>query len=113
MESEKSKQTLPKLAVIETGGNQFLVKEGDKIKVKRLKNVKDKEIEFNKVLLYFDGQNVFVGEPYLSNFKVKGEIIKEIKEKIVVGKFKPKTRYHKKIGTKIYWHQVLIKQIGN
>lgn len=101
-----------KLAVIESGGNQFLVKEGDRIKVKRIRNhqVKD-EVVFDKVLLYVDGQNILIGQPYLANINVKGEIIKEIKEKIVVGKFKPKTRYHKKIGTKLYWHQVLIKKI--
>jgi ribosomal protein L21 len=101
-----------KIAVIEIGGNQFLVTEGSKIKTKRikLKNKDQKEIEIDKVLLFFDGENLKIGTPYLEN-KVIGEILKEIKEKIVVGKFKPKTRYHKKIGTKLYFYEILIKQI--
>jgi large subunit ribosomal protein L21 len=101
-----------KIAVIEIGGNQFLVTEGSKIKTKRikLKNKDQKEIEIDKVLLFFDGKDLKIGTPYLEN-KVIGEILKEIKEKIVVGKFKPKTRYHKKIGTKLYFYEILIKQI--
>ncbi len=98
------------LAIIETGGNQFLVSPGDKIKIKKIKNKKDKIVEFDKVLLIFDGEELKIGQPYLPN-KVIGEVIREIKEKIVVGKFKPKTRYHKKIGTKLYFDEVLIKEI--
>jgi len=104
---------MSKLAVIEIGGNQFLVKEGSKIKTKRIKlNNKDqKEIKIDKVLLFFDGENLKIGSPYLKEVKVIGEILKEIKEKIVVGKFKPKVRYHKKIGTKLYFYEILIKNI--
>jgi large subunit ribosomal protein L21 len=99
------------LAVIETGGKQYLVKDGSKIVVNKIKDKNEgEEVVFDKVLLYFDGENLEIGRPYLENIKIKGKILKNIKKKTLIIKFKPKTRYRKKKGYKNYFHEVLIEK---
>lgn len=95
------------LAVIETGGRQYLIKKNTLIIVD--KNVKEDEVIFDKVLLFYDGENLSIGKPFLTNIKVKGRVIKRFKKKIQIIKFKPKTRYKKKIGYKNYFSQVKIE----
>ncbi|MGC8981545.1 MAG: 50S ribosomal protein L21 [Minisyncoccia bacterium] len=97
------------LAVIETGGKQYLVKEGSKIIVDKIKDKNEgDEIIFDKVLLYFDGKDLKIGRPYLEDIKIKGKILKNIKKKTLIIKYKPKTRYRKKKGYKSYFSEVLI-----
>ena len=101
-----------KIAIIETGGKQYLVEEGKKIEIEKIKNSDSKEIIFDKVLFYADDQNLLIGQPYLENVKVKAELLKEKKNKITILKYKPKTRYRKKKGyKKITWF-VEIKNIN-
>jgi large subunit ribosomal protein L21 len=103
------------IAVIQAGGKQYLIKEGDLITVNKIKsNSKiNEEIIFDRVLLVYDDQKneLFIGQPLLSNFRVTGQIIKEIKKKIQIIKFKPKTRYKKKLGYKNYFTQIKITKI--
>ena len=66
-------------AVIETGGKQHKVEKGMVLSVDLLKDDVGKKITFDNVLLYVDGKNVEVGQPYLSNVKVTAEIKDTIK----------------------------------
>ena len=98
------------LAIIETGGKQYLIKPGQKIKIDPIKNLRKeiapaKEIIFDKVLLAKEDSNVFIGKPYLENIKVKAKFIKEGKGgKIIVFKYKPKKRYKVKKGHRqLFW----------
>lgn len=90
--------------VVEIGKKQYLAKKGDLLKVQRLKA--EGEIVLDKVLLLVDEQEVSVGAPYLSNVKVKAEIIGEKKgDKVRVYKFRRRKKYQKEQGHRqIYTH---------
>lgn len=90
-----------KIAVIKTGGKQYLVKEGSVIQIEKIKQPDgETEIIFPKVLLYADEKDLEIGQPVLENVKVIGQVSQKKKLKTVVWKYKPKTRYRKKKGYK-------------
>ena len=85
------------LAVIKTGGKQYIVSPGDKIKVEKLKAEQGKQIEFSQVLLLEKNKKLEIGTPLIKNAKVVGKILEQGKsKKIIIFKYKPKTRYKKK-----------------
>ncbi|MCS7183959.1 MAG: 50S ribosomal protein L21 [Patescibacteria group bacterium] len=96
------------IAVIEIGSKQYLIEKGKIITVDKIEG---KELIFDKVLLYYDKNKTILGKPYLLNVFVKGEIVNQIKKKIHIIKFKPKTRYKKKLGYKNYFTQIKINDI--
>lgn len=88
-------------AVIQTGGKQYLVKEGSAIKIEKLSDTlkKGDVVSFDKVLLQDDGVNTTVGAPYIADAKVQAEIIEAGRgKKIEVIKYKAKSRYFKLRG---------------
>jgi len=86
-------------AIIETGGKQFKVQQGDVIRVEKLGVAAGSAVKFDKVLLAGEGDSVKFGAPYIDGASVDAEVIAEGKEKkIVVYKFKSKKGYHKKKG---------------
>lgn len=101
-----------KIAIIETGGKQYLIKEGQEINIEKVKNTNSEEIIFDKVLLYADENDFLVGKPYLENVKAVGKFLKEKKFKTVILKYKPKTRYRKKKGYKKVTWLVKIEKIN-
>ena len=95
-------------AVIETGGKQYYVEEGTELYVEKLDAEVGTKVEFDKVLMV-DGA---FGNPYLSNAKVTGEVVKHGKDKkIVVFKYVPKNKYRKKQGHRQPYTKVVIKSI--
>ncbi len=95
-------------AVIETGGKQFIVKEGDTIRVEKLPVEKSQDIEFDKVLMV-DGK---VGEPYVENAKVQATVVSNGKaKKIIVFKFKKRKGYRKKQGHRQQFSEIKINKI--
>ena len=95
-------------AVIETGGKQYYVEEGTELYVEKLDAEAGSKVEFDKVLMV-DGA---FGNPYLSNAKVTGEVVKHGKDKkIVVFKYVPKNKYRKKQGHRQPYTKVVIKSI--
>lgn len=102
------------IAVIKTGGKQYKVKEGDKLKVEKLSGEKDGKITFDQVLLIADkdGQNVKVGTPTVSGAKVEATVLAQGRaKKITVVKYKPKVRYYKKTGHRQAFTEVKIDKI--
>lgn len=97
------------LAVIETGGKQYLVKSGDTLTVEKLPVEAGSDVVFDKVLLTADddGGNAKVGMPYLAEVAVKATCVAQGRaDKIRVVKFKRKVRYrrvhgHRQAFTKI------------
>ncbi len=99
------------LAVIETGGKQYLVKNGDVLKVEKLPFVVegDKAV-FDKVLLTAndDGTDVKIGTPYL-DVTITASVEKQGKyPTLLVQKFKRKVRYHRSRGQRQRFTQVKI-----
>ena len=95
-------------AVIETGGKQYYVSEGEVIYIEKLENEAGEQVEFDKVLSV---DNTF-GKPYVNNAKVIGEVVKNGRQKkIIVFKYNPKKKYRKKQGHRQPYTSVLIKSI--
>ena len=90
---------MSKFAVIETGGKQYKVAAGQKIKVEKLPGAAGDSLVFDKVLLTADGENVSVGTPHVSGGKVSAKVVKQAKDKKkIVFRYHSKTRYRKKKG---------------
>jgi large subunit ribosomal protein L21 len=87
------------IAIIKTGGKQYLVKPGDKLKIEKLEEKEGAEISFSDVLLVEKGKKVEIGTPFVKDGKVEAKILSHGKgDKIIVFKYKPKKRYSRKIG---------------
>jgi large subunit ribosomal protein L21 len=86
-------------AVIETGGKQYLVSPNDKVEIEKLDGKTGETIVFDKVLLSADGDKVTIGKPFLSGTKVTGKVLEQKKaDKIIVFKYRNKSRYRRKQG---------------
>ena len=100
------------LAVIKTGGKQYLVKKGDRIKIEKLEGEIGDKIEFSEVLFLGDEKEVKVGAPFLKDVKIEGKILKQGKAKKVVGvKHKAKKRYKVKFGHRQNFTEVEIVKV--
>ncbi|MFB6225809.1 MAG: 50S ribosomal protein L21 [Candidatus Paceibacteria bacterium] len=101
-------------AVIETGGKQYQVQEGDQLKVEKLDAEEGEEIEFEQVLLRSDeeGKDTQIGTPYLEDQTVTGKVVEQgHHDKIKVIKFKRKNRYKKKYGHEQPYTEVEITSV--
>lgn len=100
------------LAVIKTGGKQYLVKAGDKLKIEKIKGETGDKFKFDAIMICDDdGGKVEVGKPLLST-KVEAKILKQGKaDKILVVKYKAKTRYRKRVGHRQPFTEVQIEKI--
>lgn len=86
-------------AIVETGGKQYRVTAGDKIKVDYLGAGEGKDVELAKVLLIADGKDTIVGNPAIEDARVNATCLSEGKgDKIIVFRYKNKVRYHHKTG---------------
>ena len=101
------------IAVIQTGGKQYLVSPGDKINIEKIEGDKNKKVSFEKVLLFEDEKgDLSIGDPYLKGVKVSGEITEEgLGERKRVFKYKPKKRYKVKKSHRQPYTEVEIKEI--
>ena len=87
------------LAVIKTGGKQYVVQPGDKIEIEKLELEDGKEVIFSEVLLLSDDKKTQIGTPLVEGAEVKGKVLSQTKgEKLIIFKYKPKKRYKRKIG---------------
>jgi large subunit ribosomal protein L21 len=87
-------------AILETGGKQYKVKPGDVIEVERIDGEVGAQVELNRVLMVTgdDGTSTF-GSPALDGATVTAEVVEQGKgPKIIVFKYKNKTRYRRKTG---------------
>ena len=99
-------------AIVESGGKQYKVATGDKVKFDYLGIEVGKEVELSPVLLIADDKDTIVGTPAIENARVKATCVSEGKgKKIIVFKYKPKTRYRVKKGHRQLFTQLEIKEI--
>ena len=104
-------------AVIQTGGKQYKVSEGDvvsieKIKTKGIEYAKGDKLSFDKVLLVDDGKDTTIGTPYIASAKVNAEIVEIGRaRKILVVKYKQKSRYLRRNGHRQPFFKVKILTI--
>ena len=102
------------LAVIKTGGKQYIVKAGDKLKIEKLDKKEGEQIAFSEVLLLEKDEKIQIGTPIISVAKVEAKILKHGKgDKIIVFKYKAKKRYSRKIGHRQPYTEIEITGIKN
>lgn len=103
---------MPKFAVIKTGGKQYVVEPGKKLKIEKIKGEVNDSVNFDNVLLLADDKDVKIGAPVLKDALVEAKILKQAKaKKVVVSKYKSKTRYFKTKGHRQMFTEVEITKI--
>lgn len=86
-------------AVIKTGGKQYLVSSGSKLKIEKLEVPQDEAVVFDSVLLIADGERITLGSPLVDGAKVNAKVLTQGRHrKLIVFKYHPKTRYRKMRG---------------
>ena len=99
-------------AVIKTGGKQYLVQPGDKIKIEKLETHAGKEVTFPEVLMLEKNKKLEIGTPFIAGATVTGKILGNVKgEKLIIFKYKPKKRYKRKIGHRQQFTEVEVVSI--
>ena len=100
-------------AVIETGGKQYQVKNGDVVFIEKLDVNADETVTFDKVLVVGNDGNVTVGAPYVDGATVSATVVKNGKyKKITVFTYKPKKGEKRKMGHRQPYTQVKIEAIN-
>jgi len=100
------------LAVIKTGGKQYVVSPGDKIKIEKIKDKEGEEVTFKEVLLVEKRNKVQIGNPQVKGVKVIGRVLSHGKaKKVIVFKYKARTRSRTKKGHRQPFTEVEITKI--
>jgi large subunit ribosomal protein L21 len=99
-------------AIIETGGKQYKVSDGDILMVEKLPKAEKGVITFDKVLLTDDGSKTTVGNPYITGATVVADVVEEGRaKKVVVIHYKAKVRYKKTAGHRQPYTKVKVTKI--
>ena len=99
-------------AIIETGGKQYRVQEGDVITIEKLNAEVGEKVTFDKVLVMGEGADAKIGTPYVGE-NVYGEVVENGKgKKVIIYKYKAKKDYRKKQGHRQPFTKVEITGIG-
>jgi len=100
-------------AIIESGGKQYRVAEGDVIKVEKLEADVGEEVVFERVLMVGKNGESIIGQPELKGARVVGRVVEHGKEKkIVVFKFRRRENYSRKKGHRQLYTAVRIEKIA-
>ncbi|NLY20807.1 MAG: 50S ribosomal protein L21 [Tissierellia bacterium] len=100
-------------AVIETGGKQYRVQEGDVLRIEKIEAEVGSKTVFDKVLLFSDGEELKVGNPYIEGAVVEATVEDQNKaKKIIVYKYKAKKNYRKKQGHRQPYTEVKIGKLA-
>jgi len=98
-------------AIIQTGGKQYKVSEGDLIKIEKIEQEVGSKVTFD-VLLTSDNGNIVAGNPIVKNVTCTAEVVAQGKnDKIVIYKYKAKKNYRRKAGHRQPFTQVKILEI--
>ena len=100
-------------AVVKTGGKQYKVAVGEKLKVEQIPAELDSQIELTEVLMIADGDKVQVGAPFVSGAKVVAKVVEHGRgEKIRVFKMRRRKHYQKRQGHRQNYTRIEIVSIG-
>ena len=101
-------------AIIKTGGKQYAVTPGRKVKIEKIEGSSGDKVNFDQVLLNSLDGKISIGSPNVKNATVIGEIQDQVKnDKVTTFKYHNKTRYRVRRGHRQLMTDVLIKDIEN
>ena len=101
------------LAVIKTGGKQYLVVPGQTLRIEKLDKKEGSEVVFKQVLLLEKNKKVEIGNPFVAGAEVSGKVLKQGKGKNVIAfKYRPKKRYKVKKVHRQAFTEVEITKLG-
>ncbi len=99
-------------AIIQTGGKQYKVAEGDVVRVEKLAAAEGETVEFDRVLTVVKEGEVIVGKPVVEGAKVTAKVEAQGKDKkILVFKYKAKSNYRRRQGHRQPFTKVVIEKI--
>ncbi|MFH1252860.1 MAG: 50S ribosomal protein L21 [Candidatus Uhrbacteria bacterium] len=101
-------------AVIKTGGKQYIVRQGELLKVEKLEMEPGAKLELEALLVADEeGTEVKVGKPMVAGAKVEASIVEHGRaDKVSVVKYKPKVRYRRNVGHRQPFTQIKIEKIA-
>lgn len=99
-------------AVIKTGGKQYKVSPGERIKVEKIAGKPGQEVEISEVLLVGEGDDIKIGRPIVPDAKVLATVVEQRRsKKVIVFKKKRRKNYRRKRGHRQYYTVLEIKEI--
>lgn len=99
-------------AIVETGGKQYRVSEGTRVRVELLSGNADDQVSLGQVLVVGDGESTVIGTPYVEGASVTGKIVAQAKaKKVIVFKYKRRKDSKKKRGHRQPYTELLIEKI--
>ncbi len=102
---------MSKIAIIETGGKQYLVQKDMVLDIEKIDH-KDGKIAFDTVILTDDGSTTKIGAPYISGANVSAEVVSEGRDaKVTVIRYRPKSRHFVKKGHRQPFTKVKITNV--
>jgi large subunit ribosomal protein L21 len=100
-------------AIIKTGGKQYRINKGDKVRIDRIDGEEGAGVEFDQVLLMGSGDGTKIGTPILVGAKVSAEIVRQGKgPKLIVYKFRRRKNYRRKRGHRQHFTEIKITGIA-
>ena len=99
-------------AVIETGGKQYRIKQGDVLDVETLEGEVGKKVAISRVLAVSDGKALKVGQPEIAGGSVTASVVAQFRgRKVIAFKKKRRKGYHKKIGHRQDLTKIKVEEI--
>ena len=100
-------------AVIQSGGKQHRVSDGLVLKLEKINSETGATIDFDKILMVADGENITIGKPYVDSAKVSAEIVSHGRgKKVKIIKFKRRKHHMKQMGHRQWYTEVKITGIS-
>ena len=104
---------MPTYAIVQTGGKQYRVQSGDRIRVESLPQDEGDTLELGEVLMVSKDGEVSLGSPTVPGAKVTAQVVGQGKgKKVIVFKYKSKTRYRRKAGHRQRYTELVVTDIS-
>lgn len=112
-DTQREEETSIMYAIIETGGKQYRVSAGDRLRIEKLQAEEGASISFDKVLLIGKDDAPVIGAPYIEGATVTGKVIEHGKDdKVIVFRYRRKKNYRKFRGHRQQYSFVKIEGIN-
>ena len=100
-------------AVIESGGKQHRVEPGEVLRLEKLNASEGETVNFDKVMMIGEGENIQIGTPFVDGVAVTAEVVSHGRgDKITIIKMRRRKHYRRQAGHRQYFTEVKIKEIS-